>query len=735
MAIKTLRPYQNRLVTSIFDGWDSGLKRVAIAAATGAGKSVIFGEVSRIHLDRFPKPGPIVLLVHRRELVAQAAMHFRNANPDLTVEIVIGSPGRRGSTERARKINRWRRADILCTTPQTLASPATIAAFPDPSLIIVDEAHRAMAAQYMKVVKALGGFSGTRVLGVTATPFREDYREFSDLFQKIVDSVDISWLIAHNQDAQGNEIEVEPGQGYLVEPVLHHLLVDGLDLSKVPMSKIGGSVDFREGALAEALEEAGAFKLVVEAILAQFAETKGVIFAPTIESSKYLAEAMTAFGLDCRHVDGMTPKGERDRILKGWGVGDFKWVTNVDVLSEGYDLPDIETVVLAGPTKSRIKFRQRIGRGLRPAPGKTQCNVLDVAGASDGMTLAGIEALTDAETVKPGTNESLSELLNRTDRERRGRLDRVKALGERAAEIAAKVTRSRQQIIVTVNSLKDDMPGVEEFAAAVEPIAEEILRHTEAVAEKLETLSEFNTLDELSEAETLFNAEINAARRDVHKVDDIKTTLRNALATASEEPESEVAQALVTGNVRTVRGNLFGLGEDKAKPNAPGEDVTEITARNRNTKPKPVLDARFGWTIETDQGHLFAPIHSGGQRDAGAFAVAVKLGEDRFLPVYWNAKTGDADDFGKVTTREDAYHQVVQYASDETEAINLLNPQAAWRKAAATPGSRAWSYAVQLNPGVDIPEGATAGYIGDLIALGKNNNRINKFAEWVGKVH
>lgn len=735
-TIKTLRPYQNRLVNSIFTAWDEGLHRIAIAAATGAGKSVIFGEVSRIFLDRFPKPGPIVLLVHRRELVGQAAQHFRNANPDLKVETVIGNPGPKGSTKRARTINRWKRADILCTTPQTLGSAATLAAFPLPSLIIVDEAHRGMANQYMKVIKALGGFSGTPVLGVTATPFREDYREFSDLFQKIVDSVDISWLITHNNDAEGNEIEVEPGYGYLVEPELHHLLVDGLDLRNVPMSKLGGSVDFREGALADALEEAGAFKMLVDAILSpEFAWVKkGVIFAPTVESSRYIAEALTAFGKRCEHVDGTTPKGERDKILTDWGKGVFGWVTNVDVLSEGYDLPDIEMVVLAGPTKSRIKFRQRIGRGLRPAPGKRKCVVLDVAGASDGMSLAGIESLTDVETVKAGNATSISDLLDATSREKRGRLDRIKAAAERAAEIAARVTRTRSQILVTVDGLKEDMPGVLEFADAVTPLAEEILSHTDRVAEKMETLSELSTLDELADAEKEFNDEINAARRNVGKVDEIKTKLRNSLATAQEEPESEVAKALVTGNVRTVRGNLFGLGEERDKPGKPGEDINEITTRSRDKRPKPVIEQRFGWAILSSDGHLFAPVHQGGNRSAEVFTVAVKLGEDRYLPVYWDTRTGDADDFHGVTTQEDAYALIVEKASNETDAINLLNPQAAWRKQAATPGSKAWNFAETLNPGIQIPDNATAGYIGDLITFAKNNDRVNKFGKWVMKV-
>jgi superfamily II DNA or RNA helicase len=728
--LRTLRSYQRDAINKIFGGWDEGLTRIAISIATGGGKSVIFGETCRIHLDRFPKPGPVVLLVHRRELVAQAAGHFRSANPDLKVEVVIGSPGPRGSTKRARTINKWKRADVLCTTPQTLGSQTTLSAFPLPSLIIVDESHRSMAAQYTKVLKALGAFSGTRTLGVTATPFREDYREYTDVFQKIVANVDISWLIAHNDDENGNAIPVAPGKGFLVPPTLHHLLVDGLDLSKVPLSKIGGSSDFRGGALAEAMEEAGAFKLVVDAINSpQFADRKRIaVFAPTVESSKFLADALNESGTTATHIDGETPNGERERRLQSWRRGDVRCTSNVNVLTEGYDLPDIDMVVLARPTKSRIFFRQAIGRGLRPAPGKTDCIVLDVCGASDGQSLSGVESLTDVETVRAGRNESLSDLLDRTERERRGRLDRLRALADRAKEIAEAVARTRTQVTMTANSLKEDMPGVMEFADQVIPPADEVAEILGDVAKKAETISELLTLTELSDMETEFNSTINGVRSQRKAVEDVKVRMRNALATAQAEPESEVAKALVTGNVRTVRGNLFGEADEFSKPGAPGS-VQEMQAKKRSNKAKPVVEQRYGWALTTQQGHLYAPIHLG-KRNPTAWAIAVKLGEDRFLPCYLG-ETGDADTLSEVTTLDDAYAQIVEYASKETEALNLLNPQAAWRKATSSPASKAWGYALTLNPGVQIPEGATAGYVGDLITMAKAERVVNDFAAWV----
>lgn len=730
---KTLRPYQNRVVGNVFNAWDEGLTRPAIAIATGGGKSVVFGEVATIHLDAYPKPGPVVLLVHRRELVNQAAMHFRNANPHLNVEVVMGSPGKEGTTRRAVHLKRWAEADILCTTVQTLSSANTMRSFPDPSLVIVDEAHRSPAGQYIKVLKALGCFSGTKTLGVTATPFREDFREFSDVWQQVVSAIDIGWLISHNHDADGNEIDVAPGEGYLIPPELHHLIVDGLDLTTVPMSRLGGTVDFREGALAAAMEEAGAFEMVAKTITNQFSERKGIIFAPTVESSKYLAETLTLFGLPCNHVDGTTPTAMRDKLVNEMRSGKVRWMSNVNVFTEGFDLPDIDMVVLAKPTKSRIFFRQAVGRALRPSPGKTNAIVLDVAGASDGQTLAGIEALTDNDLVTRVEGESLTDLLSRTEREKRGRYDRIRAHGDRAKELAERATRASDQVRITAEALSESLPGVLDFVEHMTPAAEKVLVRTTAVSERVATVSPASTMTELDETERFCATETSAASKELSGVDAVKATMRAAIATLKEEPDSVVAQALVTGEVYTVRGNLFGLGAEADKPGAPGE-VGEMKTKTRDRNPKPVAEERYGWALRTTDGHLYAPIHAGG-KDATAFAVAVKLGEDRYLPVVWDVVSGNTDTISAVTTMDDGYYTIVDHASTETEAMSFLSPQAAWRKKPATKGSKSWGFARRLHPELEIPENATAGYLGDLITVGLYNSKINALGRYVVENH
>jgi superfamily II DNA or RNA helicase len=721
-----LRPYQQRSETKVFGAWDAGLQRIAISIATGGGKTPTLVSIARRHIRN--SSGPVVLLAHRRELIKQAAKHFRNAGPDLNVEVVLGNPGPRNSKKRAVNLHNWRNADVLVTTVQTLGSADTLREFPNPTLIIVDEAHRSMAAQYTKVLTALGAFSGTRLLGVTATPFREDHREFSDTYQAIVDSVDIGWLITHKLSADGTEdIECAPGEGYLIPPDLQHLLIDGLDLSQVPMSRMNGTLDFKDSALADELMNSGAFDKVVEVITNKYAHRKGGIFAPTIESSKYLAELMTAAGLPCIHVDGTMKTAERDKLLKDYATNKVRWMSNVNIITEGFDVPDMDMVVLARPTQSRIFFRQSIGRCLRPSDGKIDAIVLDMAGASDGMSLAGVEALTDADVLTAEGSESLSDLLSRSDRERRGRYDRIRSHASRAMELQNRAERNLEQIRLTGETFLEKLPGLAEFVTQATPRHHVVLDHTTAAVDRFEATSPDMTLSELEDAESFVASRAAAASKALAGVDEVKAAMRSALATLKEDPTSAVAQALITGELRTVRGNLFGEEAERYKPGTPG-DVGELKTRNGKVE-KVRSYARYGWAQETPKGNLYVPIHDG-DRDPSAFAVAVRIGDD-YQPVLWDSLSGSADDFACLMSLDDAYVAIVEKAAETTTAPNLINPNAAWRAKQATDKARA--YARRVNPQVEQPDTATAGCIADIISDGKYGSRVDKLAAWVDK--
>lgn len=720
----------------MFNGWDAGINPLAVSAATGAGKSVIFGGVSRQHLEHRRGDGPVVLIAHRWELVTQAAEHFKRANPDMRVETVIGSPGPLGSNKRIKTVYRWRAADVLVTTVQTLASPNTMRDFPLPSLVIVDEAHHSPAPQWKKVLTALGCFSGTRTLGVTATPFREDYRDFADVWQRIVYSIDIGWLITHRSNPEtGEEEACEPGDGYLVPPRLRHLIVDGLDLSEVPTSRMSGAVDFRDGDLAEAMEEAGAFEMIAKVIIDELGDKKGGIFAPTVASSKHLAQIMTEMGASCGHVDGSMKKPERDKVINDFRDGRIQWLSNVGIISEGFDMPEIDTVVLARPTRSRIFFRQCIGRALRPSLGKRYATVLDVAGASDGHSLAGVEALTDEDVLEAQDGESLTELLDRSDRARRGVQDRITAHRNDIVRRQEQGERAYEQIRITAETYASKLPILAQFAERATPIAHSLLDATTAAVDLSNSPKPDATMDDLDAVEKQIADQIKVIQQRHSRLEELKSHLRQALITLREDPEGEVAKAIITGYVGTVGGQLFGEEEERAEVNKPAQVGGLKVRKAGGKKAKPVFVHRYGWAIRSSDSHAYATIH-GGPRQISGLAIAAKVGENSWWPVVWTQKDNKVEELTTTPLNDEAaaYKAIIIHATTESSNPNLLNPNAPWRKKPASDQARAVAFrssAVANREG--IPDDATAGYVSDLIDFGKHNVKVNAIAGYVAK--
>jgi ATP-dependent helicase IRC3 len=739
-----LRPYQQRAVDAVFRVWDAGQDRLMISAATGAGKSVIFGHIARRHLEHHRAAGPVVLLAHRRELVTQAAGHFQRANKDLRVETVIGSPGKIGSQKRFARTYAWRHADVLVTTPQTLASANTRREFPDPSLVIADEAHHYASDSFKRVMTGLGCFSGAaRALGVTATPFREDHRKLSDIFPVLAASIDISWLISHRTDPEtGAEVECAPGQGYLVPPVLRHLLVDGLDLSDVPTSRMSGAVDFRDGELAEAMEAAGAFEIVAKTVVSELSDRKGVLFAPTVASSKHLAEIMSDLGAPCGHVDGSMDTRSRDQVISDFRSDKIRWLSNVGIVSEGFDIPEIDTVVLARPTQSRIFFRQAVGRALRPAPGKDHAIVLDVAGASDGHSLAGVEALTDDDVLAARDGESLTELLDRSNRARQSVVDQITAHRGALEDRQERGERAHEQIRITVETWRDKLPGLVAFTEKAEPMLTALLDTTTEGVDLAVTGRADGTMDELRAIEQTVADLGAAAGKKLSHLEALKTALREALISLKEEPQGEVARAMLTGHVGTVRGNLFGEEAERYAPKAPGE-VQALKPRGAKKGPRASFDSRYGWALVSPGGHLFVPIHGpgGARAEIVELSVAVKLDEDRYVPVRWElagqqrVSEIDIEQFGTPTLAlERAYKVTAGDAAEESHAPNLINPQSPWRKKAASEAAMnfAWRVAGRyLRDNGGMPEDPSAGYVADLITYGQHAHGVERLAAYV----
>jgi superfamily II DNA or RNA helicase len=326
-----LRPYQAQKVEEVFSLWSSGKARLLLIAPTGSGKTVIFGEVAK----RAAAGGQKVLVVcHREELVRQTFSRLQSG-AGLPVALDWGEHTANGEP-------------ILVSSVLTAAKRCRPA-----DVLIVDEAHHAPAKSFLDLITRY-----PRVLGCTATPFRGDRQALiPEIFETTV----------------GEPIKIEDLQehGFLVDVRAKRLEVQ-VDLSHV---RIRGG-DFAEEEAAEALELG--LQAVVKAALPIIRErNRCVAFVPLVRTSELLCGLFQDEGISAVHVDGkMSDQAAR---IQAFRDGAYKVLTNALLLTEGVDIPEIDTILLLRPTKSPVLLAQMLGRGLRPASGKKDLLVLDPA--------------------------------------------------------------------------------------------------------------------------------------------------------------------------------------------------------------------------------------------------------------------------------------------------------------------------------------------------------------------
>lgn len=369
----TLRPYQHTARDNTFRDWAAGLRRLALVLPTGAGKTVIFSEIIREFLVRFPGH-PVLVLAHRDELLQQAKAKIEHWVPGIQVGIV-----KAGQNQVY--------APIVVASVQTLAR-GRVARLRQPGLVIVDECHRTMGPSYIKVLDELGcrRNDGPLTLGVTATFTREDSKRLTDFYQAVPFALDLVELILPDPVT---------GEAYLCPPKFRRVLIEGLDLSGVPMSRLTSGRDLAATELAEAMDRAGAPGVVAAAYRRHAADRSGMVFTPTVDSAADVADAFNEIGISAAMLSGKSTMKDRRRILERYNRGDIQVITNAALLGEGVDAPITSCVVVARPTLSKTLFRQMVGRGLRLYPGKTDCLVLDVVGATGRNDLKTLNDITD----------------------------------------------------------------------------------------------------------------------------------------------------------------------------------------------------------------------------------------------------------------------------------------------------------------------------------------------------
>lgn len=337
-----LRPYQVEGVDNLRESWIQRHKRILLQLPTGGGKTVIAAEIVR---GAVAKGNPVLFVAHRRELIHQAAAKLR----DFGISSGLILAGEKASPHELVQVG----------SIQTIAARLKRGRLelPPAAVVIIDEAHHAVAASYLKLVEA---YPNAAILGLTATPVRGDGKGLGHLFTDMVLGPNIPFLTE---------------QGFLVD--VRYFAPSMPDLRGVKL--VAG--DYNQEQLADRMDKP---KLVGD-VVANWGEIcpdrKTVVFATSVKHSIHLAEQFKAVGVNAEHIDGETPLDERATILADLRDGLIQVVTNCMVLTEGWDSPDVSCCVLARPTKSLGLYLQMAGRVLRPAPGKSDTYLVDHSGS------------------------------------------------------------------------------------------------------------------------------------------------------------------------------------------------------------------------------------------------------------------------------------------------------------------------------------------------------------------
>lgn len=368
-----LRPYQSEALQAIDDALEKGVRRPLVVLPTGSGKSVIFAQLPRRN------KGKMLVLAHREELLTQAKNHILQANPDLTVEIEQG--------QNIADI----KSDVVVASTATLgrANSKRLEKFHPHQFatIVVDEAHHAAAPSYIRI---LDYFKPNLQLGVTATPQRGDKTRLTDVFDEIVYFKTIQELIE---------------EGYLSN-LAGYRIRTSTDISGVA-TRAG---DFAEGELAETVNNPERNRLAVEAYKDKANNKKAVIFCVDVAHAEDMAQTFNDMGVPCGVITGALKTEEREEVLRKFRSGKTPVLSNCMVLTEGFDEPSIECIILARPTKSQLLYTQIVGRGTRLFEGKTRCTIIDLADATAGKKPVGLPTLMGLPPDFDSDGEDLTEI-------------------------------------------------------------------------------------------------------------------------------------------------------------------------------------------------------------------------------------------------------------------------------------------------------------------------------------
>lgn len=332
-----LRPYQEEAKQAVFTQWEGSVNRTLLVLPTGCGKTIVFAKIAEECVCQGKR---VLILAHRGELLDQAADKIRK------------STGLGCALEKAESscIGSWFR--IVVGSVQTMMREKRLGQFSDDyfDTIIIDEAHHCISDSYQRVLQH---FPDAKVLGVTATPDRGDMRDMGEYFESIAYEYTLPKAIK---------------EGYL-SPIRALTLPLKMDLTGVGIS----AGDFKAGDLGTALDPY--LDQIAEEMKNYCADRKTVVFLPLVKTSQKFRDVLCEHGFRAAEVNGES--SDRTEILQAFDRGDYNVLCNSMLLTEGWDCPSVDCVVVLRPTKVRSLYSQMVGRGTRLFPGKDHLLLLD----------------------------------------------------------------------------------------------------------------------------------------------------------------------------------------------------------------------------------------------------------------------------------------------------------------------------------------------------------------------
>lgn len=427
-----LRPYQKEAEAAILEQWASGVRRTLLVLPTGCGKTIVFCKLTE---DVVSNGDRVLIMAHRGELLDQAA------------DKMLKATGLHCAVEKAEEtcLGSWFRVTV--GSVQTLMREKRLEQFaPDYfDTIIVDEAHHCLSESYQRV---LNHFSEAKVLGVTATPDRGDMRNLGQYFESLAYEYSLPRAIR---------------EGYL-SPIKALSIPLKLDLSGVGIQ----SGDFKAGDLGTALDPY--LHSIADEMLQHCADRKTVVFLPLVATSQKFRDILNQKGFRAAEVNGSSP--DRAQILADFDADKYNVLCNSMLLTEGWDCPSVDCVVVLRPTKVRSLYCQMVGRGTRLSPetGKDHLLLLDFLWHTDRHDLCHpAHLICESPEVATKMTKNVEEAGCPVDIEEAEQKASEDVIAEREAALAQKLAEMKKRKRQLVDPLQFEMSIQAEDLAGYTP--------------------------------------------------------------------------------------------------------------------------------------------------------------------------------------------------------------------------------------------------------------------------